>query len=153
MAYWLIPAAIGVAGGLQSASQYRSASKAELAESRAQAAEIRRQSIDIAEIATQTHRNRMEQFKELAQYNEAMNAYMGREGRSIKALQQRQQSIYGRDVAQIRLQEAKEKDAVQRQADAVERRGISKSKEYESKARSSLLQTAFNTATIAFPRS
>ena len=152
MAYWLIPAALGIAGGVRAASEYRSAGRAAEREAKAQAAEIRRQKVDIAEIATQQHRNRMEQFAELAQFNEAQNAFMQRTGRSIDALRKREERLYGRDVANIRLQEAKEKEATERQAAAVERRGISEAERFKSQARQSLFQTAYSTATLAIPR-
>lgn len=152
MAYWLIPAAFGLAGGVRAASEYRSAGRAAKRESKAQAAEIRRQKFDIAQIATQQHRNRMEQFAELAQFNEAQNAFMQRTGRSIDALRKREERLYGRDVANIRLQEAREKEATERQAAAVERRGISEAERFKSQARQSLFQTAYSTATLAIPR-
>ena len=152
MAYWLIPAALGVYGGMMQASAYRSASSAERRESRRQAAEIRREKYDIALIANEAHRNRMEQFTELAAYNEAQNAYMGRTGRSIAALRKREENIYGREVTNLRLQEAREKENIERKAAAVEQRGISAAKQFESKARQSLFQTAYNTATLAIPR-
>ena len=145
---WAIAAAFATAGGLESARQQRKAGKVALREARAQAAEIRRQKFDVAEMATQQHQQRMEQFKELVSYNEAAAAYAGRTGRSLAALRKREERLYGRDVSRIREQEAREKERLEKEAVITERRGKVSRDVYRERSRSTLLGTAYKAASL-----
>ena len=149
MPAWMIPAAFSLAAGINSAKQYRKASKSAVSEAKAQAAEIRRQKFDVELLTAQQHQNRMEQFSELVSQNEAQTAYMGRTGRSIQALRKREERLYGRDVSRMRVQEAREKRRLEAEARATTSRGLSSSEAYRSQARTSLLQSVGNIGGIS----
>jgi hypothetical protein len=146
---WQVAAAFVVAGGLGSSRAKRKAARAARREAEAQAREIRAQKADVALAATQQHENRMLQFEELVNYNEAVNAYMGRTGRSVAALREREQRLYGKDVDRIRFQEQREKDRLEKEAQAVIRRGRASSDAYKTQARLSLFETAYKAASLA----
>lgn len=139
-------AAIALGSGLSARSAKRKAARMARLEAKRQAKEIRLQKFDVALAATQQHENRMDQFKELTDYNEAMNAYMGRTGRSISALQKKEQSVYGKDVTRLRLQEQREKERLEKEAKAVIARGRVTSDTYKTQARLSLFDTAYKVA-------
>ena len=145
---WEVAAAFQVAGGLGSARAKRKAARAARREAEAQAAEFRRQKFDIAELATQQHEQRSEQFKELASYNEAMSAFMGRTGRSIAALRKEEERRYGRDVTRIRAQEEREKQRLEKQAKTTIARGRVTSDVYRQQARATLFDTAYKVSTL-----
>lgn len=145
---WQIALAMQVAGGLQSARSSRKAGQAALREARAQAAEVRLQKQDIALLATQQHEQASEAFAEQVAYNAAAVAAGGRTGRSAAALRKREQRLYGRDVDRLRLQEAREKGAAEKEAKAIERRGVQARKTYRAQARSTLFDTAYKTADL-----
>lgn len=148
MAWQFLAAGAAFMSGMSAASQYGKAGSAALREARAQAAEIRREKLDVALLATQQHEQRSAQFKQLTDYNEAMSAFMGRTGRSIDALRREEQRRYGRDVDRLREQEKREKDKIEKQAQATEARGRVSKDIYEQKARGSLLDTAFKVGSI-----
>lgn len=139
---WQVALAVQVASGLGSASASRKAGKAALREARAQAGEVRLQKQDIALLATQQHEQASEAFAEQVAYNTAAMAAGGRTGRSAAALRKREERLYGRDVDRIRLQEAREKAAAEKEAQAIESRGVQARKAYRAKARGTLLDTA-----------
>ena len=145
---WQVALGLQVAGGLQSARSSRKAAKAALREARAQAAEVRLQKQDIALLATQQHEQASEAFAEQVAYNAAAVAAGGRAGRSVSALRKREERLYGRDVDRIRLQEAREKSAAEKEAQAIESRGVQARKAYRSQARSTLFDTAYKTADL-----
>ena len=146
---WQVAAAFAVAGGLGSSRAKRKAARAARREAQAQAREIRAQKADVALAATQQHENRMLQFEELVNYNDAVNAYMGRTGRTVAALRKREERTYGKDVTRIRFQEQREKDRLEKEAQAVVRRGRASSDAYKTQARLSLFETAYKAASLA----
>jgi hypothetical protein len=148
---WQVAAAFQVAGGLGSARAKRKASRAAKREAEAQAAEFRRQTFEVAQLATEQHEQRSEQFKELAAYNEAMAAFMGRTGRSISALRKEEERRYGRDVNRLRAQEEREKQKLEKQAETTLARGRVTSDIYKAQAKASLLNTAFAAASLYQP--
>lgn len=135
--------AIAAAGAFQSASASRKAGKAALREARAQAAEVRLQKQDVALLATQAHEDQQAQFAEMVAYNTAAAAAGGRAGRSVSALKKREQQAYGKSVDRLRLQEAREKTALEKEAQAVERRGVQARKTYRAQARNTLFDAAY----------
>lgn len=143
-----VAATFAVAGGIASSRASKEAGQAAIRDAYAQAAEIRAQKADVALAATQQHENRMQQFRELVDYNEAMNAYMGRSGRSISALRKREESAYGKDVTRLRLQEQREKDRLEKEAKAVVARGRVTSSAYKTQARLNLFDTATKVASL-----
>lgn len=145
---WQVALGLAVAGGLQSAQYQRKAGKAALRESRAQAAELRLQKQDIALLATQAHEDQQAQFAEMVSYNAAAAAASGRTGRSVAALGKREQQLYGKSVDRLRLQEAREKTAIEKQARATEERGVQARKAYRAQARSTLFDTAYKSALL-----
>ena len=145
---WQVALGLGVAGGLGSASASRKAGKAALREARAQAAEVRLQKQDIALLATQRHEQQQAQFADMVAYNAAAAAAGGRAGRSVSALRKREERLYGRDVDRIRLQEAREKAAAEKEAQAIESRGVQARKVYRAQARNTLFDTAYKTANL-----
>jgi hypothetical protein len=145
---WTAAATFATASGLFSGGQKRKAAREARRQAELQAAEFRRQKFDVAQLATQQHEQRSEQFKELTAYNEAMAAFMGREGRSISALRKEEQRRYGRNVDRIRSQEQREKDKLEKQAETTIARGRVSSKAYKAQATASLFDTAFKVASI-----
>ena len=145
---WQVAAAFQVAGGLKSAKAKRKASRAAKREAEAQAAEFRRQTFEVAQLATEQHEQRSEQFKELAAYNEAMAAFMGRTGRSISALRKEEERRYGRDVNRLRAQEEREKQKLEKQAETTLARGRVTSDVYRQQARATLFDTAYKVASL-----
>ena len=145
---WQVALAMQVASGLGSASASRKAGKAAQREARAQAGEVRLQKQDIALLATQQHEQASEAFAEQVAYNTAAMAAGGRTGRSAAALRKREERLYGRDVDRIRLQEAREKAATEKEAQAIESRGVQARKTYRAQARSTLFDTAYKTADL-----
>jgi len=143
---WQIAAAFALGSGLSSRSAKRKAARAARREAYRQATRIRAQKTEVALAATQQHLDRMEQFEELSNYNEAMNAFMGRTGRSVSALRKKEESVYGRDVTRMRYQEAREKDRLEEEAKAVIARGRVTADTYNTQARLSLFETAYKTA-------
>jgi hypothetical protein len=73
---------------------------------------------------------------------------MGRSGRSIQALQKREQLKYGKDVDRIRQQEARQKESLESQAKAALAAGRVKSRTYKSAATTSLLTTFVKAAAL-----
>lgn len=149
---WEVTAALSVAGGLKSRSLKKKAARAARRDAEAQAKQLRKQKFDVALYATQQHEQRMEQFRELANYNIAMNAFMGRTGRSIQALRKEEQRKYGRDVDRLRFQESREKEKLEEQAKATIARGRATAATYKAQARATLFDTAFKAASL-FPDS
>ena len=145
---WMIAAAFATAAGLESAKQQRKAGRAAIRESKAQAAEILRQKADVSILASQQHQNRMEQFKDLVAYNEAAAAYAGRTGRSLAALRKREETLYGRDVSRMRIQEARDIKRLEKQADVALRGGEVSRDVYREQARSTLLNTGYKLASL-----
>jgi len=138
---WAVAAAFQVAGGLGSARAKRKAAREARRQAAAEAAALRAEKFEVAALATEQHADRMEQFADLVATNEAFAAFMGRTGRSIQALQKREQRKYGKDVNRIRRQEARQKDSLESQALATIRSGRAKSRAYKSAATASLLTT------------
>lgn len=149
MGWQVLTAAMALGSGISAASAQKKAGRVALAESKAQAAEMRRQKFDVALAATQQHQSRMEQFKELTEYNQAMNAYMGRSGRSISALSKKEEKSYGTDVTRLRLQEQREKDRLEKEASTTVARGRVSQDTYKTQARISLFDTATKIASLA----
>lgn len=145
---WQVAAGFAVAGGLYSASQKRKAAREAQRQAKLQAAEFRRQKFDVALLASQQHEQRSEKFKELAAYNDAMSAYMGRTGRSIQALRREEERRYGRDVDRLRAQEKREKDRLEKQAELTIAKGRVASDVYRQQARATLFDTAYKVASI-----
>lgn len=150
---WQVAAAFQLAGGLYSARAYGKAAREAIQQSKAQAAALRRQKLDVAVLASEQHADRMDQFADLVATNEAFAAFMNRSGRSIQALQKREQQKYGKDVDRIRKQEAKQKDALESEALATLAAGRARSRQYKSAAASSLLTTFGKAATLIGPSS
>lgn len=148
MAYWAVAAAFSVASGFESARQYRLAGKEAIRQSIAQAAELERQKADINIIASEQHFDRMNEFKDLVSENEAYIAAMGREDRSVKALQKREQDKYSRDISRLRSQQKRDLDTVDRQIEAELASGRARNRQYRSAARGSLLSTFSNAANL-----
>lgn len=146
---WTAAATFATASGLFSSKQKRKAAREAMRQAKLQAAEFRRQKFDVAQLATQQHEQRSEQFKELTAYNEAMTAFMGRTGKSIDALRKEENRRYGRDVERIRSQEQREKDRLEKQAETTIARGKVTSDVYKAQAKASLFDTAFKVASIA----
>ena len=145
---WQIAAAFAAASGFRSAASQRKAGSIAMREARAQAAEMRRQKFDVALAASQQHENRMEQFRDLVAYNEAAAAYAGRTGRSLAALRKREEKLYGRDVTRLRQQEQREKESLEKEAQVTERRGRVDRNVYREQAKSTLLGTGYNVASL-----
>lgn len=145
---WQVALAMQVAGGFMSSRSSKKAGQAALREARAQAAEVRLQKLDVALLATQQHEQASEAFAEQVAYNAAAVAAGGRTGRSAAALRKREQRLYGRDVDRLRLQEAREKNALEKEAKAIESRGVQARKSYRAQARSTLFDTAYKTADL-----
>lgn len=145
---WQVAVGFQWAGALQSASAERKAGKAAQREARAQAAEIRLQKQDIALLATQQHEQQQAQFAEMVAYNAAAAAAGGRTGRSVAALRKREQSLYGKNVDRIRLQEARQKAAAEKEAQVTEARGVQARKAYRARARGTLLDTAYKSVNL-----
>lgn len=145
---WQVALGLQVAGGFMSSKSSKKAGKAALREARAQAAEVRLQKQDVALLATQQHEQASEGFAEQVAYNAAAVAAGGRAGRSVSALRKREERLYGRDVDRIRLQEAREKAALEKEAQAIERRGVQARKSYRAQGRSTLFDTAYKTADL-----
>jgi hypothetical protein len=143
-----VAAAFQVAGGLASARAKRKASRAARREAEAQAAEFRRQIFEVAQLATEQHEQRSEQFTELVAQNEAMAAFMGRTGRSISALRKEEERRYGRDVSRLRAQEERDKQKLEKQAKTTIARGRVTSDVYRQQARATLLDTAYKASTL-----
>ena len=139
---------IAAAGAFQSASASRQAGQAALREARAQAAEVRLQKQDVALLATQAHEDQQAQFAEMVAYNTAAVAAGGRVGRSAAALKKREQQLYGKSVDRLRLQEAREKAALEKEAQAIERRGVQARKSYRAQARNTLFDTAYKASSF-----
>lgn len=150
---WQIAAAFQVAGGLYSARAKRKAAREARRQATAEAAALRAEKFEVAALATEQHADRMEQFTDLVATNEALAAFMGRSGRSIQALQKREQRKYGKDVDRIRQQEARQKESLESQARAALASGRVKSQAYKSAATASLLTTFGKAATLAGPSS
>jgi len=148
---WAVAAAFQVAGGLGSARAKRKASRAARREAEAQAAEFRRQTFEVAQLATEQHEQRLEQFAELVAQNEAMTAFMGRTGRSISALRKEEERRYGRDVSRLRAQEEREKQKLEKQAKTTIARGRATSDIYKTQAKASLFSTAVAAASLYQP--
>ena len=148
MAWQVVTAAFALGSGIAASKSSRKAAKAAMRDAKRQAAEIRRQKFDVARAATQQHLDRMEQFGELMNYNQAINAYMGRTGRSIQALRKREEIVYGRDVTRLRLQEQQEKERLEKEAQAVVARGRVTSDTYKTQARLSLFNSAYKAASL-----
>ena len=138
---WTVAAAFQVAGGLGSARAKRKAAREARRQAAAEAAALRAEKFEVAALATEQHADRMEQFTDLVATNEAFAAFMGRSGRSIQALQTREQRKYGKDINRIRQQEARQKESLEAQAVATIRAGRAKSSAYKSAATASLLTT------------
>jgi len=145
---WQVALGMQVAGGFMSSRAKKKAGKAALREARAQAAEVRLQKQDVALLATQQHEQALEAFAEQVAYNAAAMAAGGRTGRSAAALRKREQRLYGRDVDRLRLQEAREKAALEKEAKAIERRGVQARKSYRAEARRTLFDTAYKAADL-----
>ena len=140
---WQVALGLQVAGGLMSSRSSRRAGKAALREARAQAAEVRLQKNDVALLATQAHEDQQAQFAEMVAYNAAAVAAGGRVGRSASALKKREQQLYSKSIDRLRLQEAREKTALEKEAQAIERRGVQARKAYRAQARNTLFDTAY----------
>jgi hypothetical protein len=140
---WEVALGMQIAGGFMSSRAKRKAGKAALREARAQAAEVRLQKQDVALLATQAHEDQQAQFAEMVAYNTAAVAAGGRVGRSAAALKKREQQLYGKSVDRLRLQEAREKAALEKEAKAIERRGVQARKSYRAQARNTLFDTAY----------
>jgi hypothetical protein len=145
---WQVTLGLQVASGFMSSRAKRKAAKAALREARAQAAEVRLQKQDVALLATQQHEQASEAFAEQVAYNAAAIAAGGRTGRSAAAIRKRNQRLYGRDVDRLRLQEAREKAALEKEAKAIERRGVQARRSYRTEARNTLLYTAYKASTL-----
>ena len=143
-----VAATFAVAGGIASSRASKKAAQAAIRDAYAQAREIRAQKADVALLATQQHENRSEQYKELSNYNAAINAYMGRTGRSIDALRRKEQKVYGRDVNRLREQEQREKERLEKEAVATIARGRVSQDVAKTQANLSLFNTAFKAASI-----
>ncbi len=148
MAWQVVTAAFALGSGIAGSKSSRKAAEAAMRDAKRQAAEIRRQKFDVSRAATQQHLDRMEQFGELINYNQAINAYMGRTGRSIQALRKREETVYGRDVTRLRLQEQQEKERLEKEAQAVVARGRVTSDTYKTQARLSLFDSAYKAASL-----
>lgn len=146
MAYWLIPAMLSVAGGLQSSSQMRKAGKEAMRQARADAQALRMEKFQVAELAAEQHADRLAQYSDFAASNAAYAAYMGRQDRSLQAIIRREQQKYGKDVDRIRKQEALEKQNLEKRAQRTIAEGIAKNKEYRSAARASLFNAVSQAA-------
>lgn len=142
-------AALAVGSGIMGSRAKRKAARAARRDAERQAAEIRRQRFAVSELATQQHEQRSEAFKELAAYNQAMAAYSGRTDRSIAALRGEEERRYGRDVDRLRAQERREKESLEKQAQATLARGKVTSDVYRQQARQSLFDTAFKIASLS----
>ena len=81
-------------------------------------------------------------------YNAAAVAAGGRVGRSAAALRKREQQLYGKSVDRLRLQEAREKAALEKEAQAIERRGVQARKSYRAQARNTLFDTAYKASSL-----
>lgn len=145
---WMITAAFAAATGLESARQQRKAGKEALRDAKRQATEQRRQKFDIDLLASQQHQDLMEQFQETLAYNEAATAFAGRTGRSLRAIQKREERLYARDVERLRTGAEREKLAVERGASATEERGRSAARASKRSVASSLLQTGYKVASL-----
>ena len=145
---WEVALGMQIAGGFMSSRAKRKAGKAALREARAQAAEVRLQKQDVALLATQAHEDLQAQFAEMVAYNAAAAAAGGRVGRSASALKKREQQLYGKSVDRLRLQEAREKAALEKEAQAIERRGVQARKSYRAQSRNTLFDTAYKAANL-----
>ncbi len=145
---WQVTLGLQVASGFMSSRAKRKAAKAARREARAQAAEVRLQKEDVTLLAEQAHEDQQAQFADMVAYNAAAFAAGGRVGRSAAALRKREQQLYGKSVDRLRLQEAREKAALEREAKAIERRGVQARKSYRAQALNTLFDTAYKASTL-----
>jgi hypothetical protein len=145
---WQIAAAISVGSGFMGMGASRSAARAIQRQAQTQAAEIRKQRFQIAEIASQQHLQRLDTFKDTASSNAAMAAFMGRSDRSIGALRTEEARRYGQDIDRIRAQERRDVEKIESEARMTIARGRASAKAARAQGKASMLSSLGQAASL-----
>ena len=145
---WQLAAAIAVGSGIAASEQQKAGGAAARTQSRLQAAEIRKQRFAIQEVALQNQQQRLEQFEDLVNTNEAFAGFMGRSDRSISALKKREATKYSTDVRRIQAQASREIKKLSTQARVEEQRGDVQKKIADYNAKATLISSVGSAAMI-----
>ena len=139
VAWAAVSAGVGVVSAIGGFSSSRKAAKAARQAAQISAANLEKQRFAIREIATQDHESLMEQFNSIRSYNNAMAAFSGRSDRSIAALRQNANRLYGRDITRLREDEERNVAQVLSDAAAIRAGGQAQARQYRAQGVASLL--------------